>query len=509
MNRMANLPNGDAIIIAKKGGTYYMNINGHDLDLTQVIAGKQSVFDAPGTSKATKAEIRAAFHRSYASATFWQKVQKHFTVIPYLKDIGVGHCVTACDFHEKYLDPIETKRIAAKLFIVQKVLTPFSLSYGVLIQCMIAPDQCDTKLQVGTNREESDLNRKLEAELTEYIAEHGVEKLSKLAEKAADINKLGLSGYMTKLIAEKVAETLGGDSAKLATGTALDKVVPIAGQVELALSIITAEDAIPQIDKTVAYTARSMAALQLAEMFTTVVSEMHSGHMDLTELGSFADQFSNIPKDANGNGCDATSSPFYNAVSGSVSGSSSAFGSLFGSSAFAEGTFSNNVTAGVCKCANGQPVPKGKLVCAEENFADPGIFLQAINMFLDNAESISAVGFHVPSYLPGADAYNTAVSPALAAVLGVEKLAKIIIGAGSELAVAGCGKIPACNSALQYFGSTFAEFAGWVVKAIVPNPFAALTGGMNVDMVGAGFDVKYNRYSQDVLGRPRSMKRPP
>jgi len=499
MNKLANLPNGDSIIISKKRNTFYMTLNGQDFDLTKVMQGKQSIFDVAGTKKTSRSEIRATIRNALKDGTLWDKTYKRFLIGKYLEArFGIKRCVAFCDVRDKFADTVENKKLAGKLWLIQKVQGPYAQSYGLLIQCILAPDQCDTKLKVSSDgRETSDLNSKLEEQLAEYIAENGVSKLADLAQKAGDINKLGLSGYMTKLLAEQLAEKLDGDGAKVATGEALDKAVPIAGQIDLAVQIIKEEKAVPEITKDLAYESRAVAAVQEAEMFESIVSEMHAGHMDVTEFGSVNDLLSSSIKDVNGLSSDATSTPLYSQIMGSPAlVNASIFGDIFGGNASADSVTSSSTYP----CNDGKPVPNGDRTCPEENFADPGVYVKALSFFLDNAEAASAFGFHLPSYIPGAAEYNSAVAPALGAVFKLDEWFGDLAGLVSDAAVKTCTLTPPCSVALNGFTSQFSQLAGWALQQIMPNPLGSITGGRNFDMIAAGEDVQSNSYCQEELG---------
>ncbi len=445
------------VIVSMRGSHYYLTVGGEDLNIDEVMNGKVSIFELPGTSTATRSEIR---HAVMDDLDWWQLYQR-YQRSHYLAERGIHWCVIACDFQDKFAETLATKKLAGQLYLTTRVLIPFSDNFGVLISCMLNPDQCSTKLQPDpSGRETSQLDGRLETALDEVIAKYGSERLTNLVSIANDLNKNGLAGYATQLIVEQIANQLGADGSEIAAGEAVGKVVPVAGQASLLLSLDETFDTAPAIDKTIAYTARRAQAVATIAMLMSVVSEMEAGHTDIAQLGSVTDLLSS-------GGYNDTESPVYNEWFGN--------GQL--------NTKSN------LPCDNGGTIAtsstSAKGICQEEDLSDPGTALSIIND-LAKANSI--------------EQKFTPLGPLLPALNVLNHVFTSITGVVGTVAVDACKVAPPCNDALNTISGAFGNFITWAVKNLVPNMLGIINGARIWDVAAAGADILNNETCQAVLG---------
>ncbi|HSX05981.1 MAG TPA: hypothetical protein VLF69_05925 [Candidatus Saccharimonadales bacterium] len=505
--KLAGLDNG--FLVGIKGGLLYMKVNGVDYsdpetmnrELREVEAGRRSFFDVGGKQRASRQAIRRQLESALSGVTRWKRVYYRFKFGKLLeKKYGVKRCIMLCTAwwqqgKDKLADTIQVKQAAAKLFLAQRVVGPFAGNYGLLMQCVISPDQCDTKLHPDPEggRENSDLNSKLETALDAYIAEHGSEKLADLVERAGDLRQLGVGGYALKLVTEKLAEAVGGDAAKIAAGQAVKDSVPIAGQFLALINVLEDEQKIPEVSKAIAYASRAAAAIQTNEMFWSIVSEIHAGGgLDSTIVGGF-DGLTSL------NGVDATATPLYGHVaqdSGALVGAdASIFGSLFGAS-----VAGGSGQLAPYTCNDNKPLAQNATVCPEENFFDPGIWTRSLGYFLDHGETIMSGGLHLPAEIPGAAAYNAATGPILSVLFSIGHLVGDLSGLIGSAGIAVCKAIPPCGAGLTKVSDLFGNFMSFLAMNFIPNIMGHINGGRLYDLAFAGDDVAENTSCQIEMG---------
>jgi hypothetical protein len=118
----------------------------------------------------------------------------------------------------------------------------------------------------------------------------------------------------------------------------------------------------------------------------------------------------------------------------------------------------------------------------------------------DTGESFLALGFHLPSYIPGADLYNERAAPMMALLFQLNKWFADVTGIVGDASIEACKFNPLCDTVLKGVTGKFSDFALWMTQNIMPNLLLNLTGGRAVDTVAMGFDVMYNGFCQEVLG---------
>ncbi|MBL8122443.1 hypothetical protein JNM87_06895 [Candidatus Saccharibacteria bacterium] len=466
---------------------YYMSIGGHLSDPAQFEEfrnGTRSLYDMDMKGM-SRAKVRYTIMNAFENETLWKRVYHRYTYGKLLeKRFHIKRCVIACDVRDKFNDSKDAKLLAGKAFLAQKVAGVVSESYGLLIDCMLDIDLCSSKIEVGTNETsepKSAFQRNLDDKLNAYIAAHGVAKLSTIIERSKGIKELGISGYMTKQIASRIALKLGGEGIEELTGKVTTKIigkaVPVIGWVSLAITVKHFLQVFPGVMEGVVYGMNSQAAVALFATYQSHDSEIISSHTDLIESGALADTLSEDQ--------DMTSHPVYGRLTGTTVAGSGGFtdtiANLLSSPAYAA-----TPTSGIFKCDNGKPVAADKELCTEEPLTAMSDVATKIQYGLDSPiyKAMFTPTLFDPILNVLNDAYNW------------------LLGIPSEIVVKGLMAlcIGPCDSALQTLAAKGAELLQWFVSFIKPNPFEKLSGGRIMAMSTAGARVGYQKSSMLDLG---------
>jgi hypothetical protein len=462
---------------AKSSSSYIMTVDGKDFDIN-----KDNIFDFKDSSgkklsATTRNELRHTVNDALKSGTLWDKTYVRFKVNLLLdRKYGTKLCVIACDSRDKFTDKIADKKLAAKAYIVNRVVTPLSESYGLIIQCIMGGG-CETALAdaaPGDDIKQSPFQKKLQEQLASYAA-GDTEKLAKLVGTANGISEDGFTKYIARQIGEKIAGEVGGKAA----GDA----VPVVGWALLIGQLVEIGGNLGPIVQYAGYAANSAAAVQLYEAYNTVASEMRSGHIDPTELGSFNEALSTNLSGSSDDQSDATSTPLYNSLLGETTPTSaSIFGSLFGLASADPSTDTSSY-----KCNDGSSVPAGKLVCPEEELAKGNGFANELS------KTINGITSAVPGFrwlLKGINMINSAIGaaigPALSTACDALHIPLTDIG---------------CTGAMNYLGGEASQLMSFITNKMVPSPVDNnMSGGRTFDMMTAGADASYNKVCQVSLG---------
>ncbi len=452
------------LVLGKDPGGYYMNFNKENIGNRQQMLRllndpNFSMWDLDGTARVSRGEFKKQVKSASKEMTLWDKLYFRHLVNKTRKiTFHERLCSLVC---EKGKDSLKGSVLAGKLLLVQRTGGVIGESNSLLMQCMLTPEQCSTKLEVSTNpngERQSKFSAKLNESLNAYISANGPAELAKLLEKGTDISKLGVSGYIFKQISVKITEKLGGDVAGALAGRALDKFIPFAGWISLINGLKQfARDIVPTM-KTLLYAKNAQSAAVTAGVFASAAAELKSGNVNLAELGSVSDQL-------------GTTSKYYRYT---VNGDASALGS------------SNK--ADVCP-DTGQIMAAKDLVCPEQVFSNDG----SVVNFAAQVEANPGVKFALyATDIPGLDFLTSKFDAALGWF-------------GSTLAApitSTCQALPVCSSALTKLQALGATFFKWVLSAF-PSWTNHITPNSTTDAVGGGFDALENKACQQNLGCAR------
>ncbi|MGH7142148.1 MAG: hypothetical protein ACREF5_01595 [Candidatus Saccharimonadales bacterium] len=453
------------IIIGKKGSQLYMTVGGETVasaeDLDQVANGTKSIFDlGGGVERMSTTEVRQAIDKALEGSTLWDKAYFRFKFGPLLESkYGVKLCVISCAYYDKFAYPVSQKLKSAEANVVMRVLEPLNGNFSLIMGCVISGGcQDETAAEdttVGDTQEKvSGVQQQMQETLQSALADDP-EALSGVVSQANDIMKNGFTATIAKTITEKVVTAVAGSDTGATAGEAA---VPVVGWVLLVANIDHIASEIGPTLRVMSYAAEAAAAVSLWQTYNTVVSEMKSGHMDSTELGSFSKSLDTNLNQSSTNQSDATSTPLYSYL---YDGGSTTSNSSY-------------------KCNNGQPVPSGQLVCPEEQ--------------LDR-------GNNVANEL--SDVTNI---PILTPALGViNDLSNFVFGAIFTVVFKAFGLVCDVSPGCSQLASGGEQLAGaavsWLVGHVISSPFSEnMSGGRTFDMMAAGADVSNNNSCQVELG---------
>lgn len=478
------------LAFAKKGNTYFVNTSAGSYSIGD---HPTSIFDMHGTiTTSSRMNFRVAINESLQNETLWKRVYFRFRFGKFISNKYADiRCIVTCRLGDKITDNIAEKKLAAKAYIVSRVIEPASETYSLIIQCVFAGG-CNTNLGnalPGDPERESPAQQQIQQKLEAYAAklaeETGAftqqELLDALVREANEASKVGFKQYFAKKIAEQIASTIGGDEAGIAAGEAAEKAVPIIGWTFAAAKLVNTASQIGPLIRYMGYAANAAAAVQLYEAYSTVASEMKSGNTDATELGSFTSALSTNLDGSNTDQSDATQTPLYQQLYGNNSPNTASLVSsvLPSDKVFADSSSPSSSNNTGYLCNDGKPVPTGQLVCPEEKL-DSGNH---------TANEISSIANSIP------------VLPQIGWL--INKVGNVVGGAIGTVFQGLCYSIglPECPIVEGAVGNALGNLVSTLTNQLIVSPFSDhQSGGRTGDMMIAGGDVAFNSSCQEELG---------
>lgn len=435
-----------------------------------------------GRSK-TREAFKTALNTSLENETKWKQVMIRYKAGRLWEEkYGLKRCLIYCGVRDQLGDKVDTKKKAAQIYLVQRVIGPFSESRAAILECMI--NACDptktqpTQAETGTTGEqngapESSVSSSIEQEAQQSSAKFVTDSSEELV---ASVNNIAEKGFQKAFLEAVLTKAGLGAVASQAADA-----VPIIGAVVSASHVITfASHAGPAV-QTLGYISNSSADASLYTNYRTYTDEIHTGHTDITEVGSWNNSLGSGDKSTPGNPqiggtAGAEGTPLYADLIDNKppSAQTSLLGSFLPGKASAAGTTADY------KCDNGLPVPVGEVVCAEEELGNIGnSALNGVSAFLNSsvispvtsvANAVSGVAGSVSGFLGGI----------VAGIPGVGDLVKQLSDVVSQV--------------LNPFFSA-------AINVLVANPFSTvMSGGRVFDLMAGGADVVGNVFAQTGLG---------
>lgn len=498
--------------IGKTGSTgkYYIRTANERFDFKD----KESLsafFQDDHTRSGKLYEIEQEIADRLKTASYWDRIYYRFKVAPLLKaKYGIRYCLNACKVLHKKADNFKEWRQTAKAVTLQRVLEPLSESQGFIVSCIMAGSgDCDfNKLRdanPGDTTRETEGSSKFHENLVRLASKFTDEELQDLVKRSEQVSKDGLSKYVVRQTATKLAVSLGADGAKAGAGAA--KAVDPITWVLLAAQLSKIATEIGPVIKYASYAATAAASAQLWTEYQTTAAEMKSGNMDAEQIGSFANaldssldtsdisSINSASQKLKLDGSDVTASsatetPLYQATLGS-NGVSTNAASVFSGTAFADGTSSTGYAQNGCE---GDPVPSGDLVCPIEDFGSPKATASIIN-------GISSIGTKSRTIYPPirlAFAILDAINKFVDWVLG-KALAPVISSIASKFNAV-CKITPGCGSMVDGLKGVVGKIFDLILGVFAKQPLNDLSGGRMFDMLFAGAQVSFNTACQATLG---------
>ncbi len=243
--------------------------------------------------RADRAAMRAAINDSIQSETRWKKVMYRYKVGRLLEEkYGIKRCIVFCGTRDKLADKSDkVKKKTALIFLNQRVFGPRDEGLAAALRCML--NNCDpTKTQPTTaedgttgelhgapeNPESDTAIREADQQLAAGFVSESADKL------VSDVNDIEEKGLL-KVAFERVLTKVGlGAIASQAADA-----VPIVGWVIAASHIISFVDHSGPALQKLGYIVNSTTYAQTWQMFSTYRDEIHTGHVNATEVGSLTD----------------------------------------------------------------------------------------------------------------------------------------------------------------------------------------------------------------------------
>jgi len=452
-------------------------------------------------------EIRGAISQE----TRWYQVYFRFKVGSLLQEkYGIRRCLIFCSVTDPLTNKVADQKIAAKLFLTQRVITPRNQTLGIAFECLLNGCIADTA-QPTTDAtpgltgaeagapENAETDAAIRRGLTSFAARYGVTdsgSVDALVQTYKDISDKGFQKYLvTKGLAPFIGET---------TADGFTKLVPIAGWIDLTARLVQAGGEASQNLRKLAYVTNATAAVDLFSMYRTYADEIKSGHANATEVGSLVDSLGSGNQGSStdpevGGTASAEQAPLYDyLINGNTNASASSataskgslLSDLLGSQVLAASGATTATPSYLCN--NGKGVPAGQLVCNEE-------ILGQGNHYADTIKNI-----------PGYDFLQKISGLWMASGGQVFSIINSILGSVFQKVVAGldatCGLPLFSQVSLYCQAKTLASGAAStlvnaVTQWLIPNPFSTnMSGARTFDMMAAGADVAGNDSAHTTLG---------
>jgi hypothetical protein len=425
-------------------------------------------------NKASRADMRS----SIKEATSFYNVMIRFKTDRLLAEkYAVKYCVVYCGVRDAYTNAKIQAKYAAKMFLIERVVQPRSAALSAVLGCiLVASSGCDGKAPTTCTASTCDelageaedvAAANVEQAIGEASAGFGSETSDKLIKLISDIRIAG--GAQTYVVNKVIT--------KFTSTNAIDE-VPVVGELGMlnqGLAFVNEAGGAGNKLQTYSYLVNAAAAVSVFTLFQSYADEIHTGHVTATEVGSFTNSL------GPGNQCQ----PAIEKCSGPpVNGTASAENTPLYSS-----LIEGNPSPGQSKtylCNNNKPLPKGKLVCPEENLGAKNQTLSSIDSALSSTGLLAIAKAYESS--PVASVFN-AIQSATSYIAST-----LLSGAETLLNIVDHGLIVSAKNA-----------AASIFKAIA-NDFVPVFGspdqsaGRTFDMIVAGGAVSGSTFTHTGLG---------
>lgn len=348
------------LIIGKSSsGKFFLNMDGRDVDLTDIWNGNKTFWDLEGTQDISRNDLRRIVNQKFKEGTLWDKTYKRFVVNNYLKkQLGIRHCLGRCMWTDKASEGIDSvkatvadKKMAYKSWWIQRMVPE---KYQLIPLCMLSPESCSSSLdpaRPGDDLRLSPAQKELKSLVEKAAARFAGTSLEGLAKALRESPDGNLNSYLTKEVTKYLVEKITGKAAAgEAAAASAAKLVPVVGWALAAVQSVQTLQNAPETIRFMMYATNTATSVAQASMFSTIVSEQFSGNTDGDIVGSFDQAFTTEAPDGGALASNADSHPLWSAVMLGKAPSASYY------------TQSPNAY----RCNDGRPVPKDRLVCVDE-----------------------------------------------------------------------------------------------------------------------------------------------
>ena len=472
----------------KSGSTtkYYMKAPGilqkGGEDITTIASGSGDIF-----KEVDNAQVRQTVKDALSGETKWKQVMYRFKVGRLLEEkYGIKRCMFFCGTRDAFSKIVGEKKNAARLYLVQRVLKPLDVSKAVIITCLLdttcqptstKPTTVDPAVngELGGAAENPQTDTAIRTSLEALAAKMGVEDtatIEKLVKDYTTISEKGFAAYgLDKIL---VAVGLGNVSSQATDA------LPIIGQIKLVANIISDIHKLGPAIKKIGYISNAAAAVGLYMEYRTYADEIHTGHVDPTELGSMVNSLgpsnnSGSTSPELGGTAEAENTPLYSNLMGGGNSGTPSLATLFTPNVFAATTTPVATNSPTYLCNNGKPVPVGQLVCPEEAIGKGS----TITNILQTINSVPGVGI----------------------LSSLANIVSTVTGTITNLVGSLVTAIPGINSLSAIISKVISPVMSFVVNQLIPSPIGSnMSGGRTFDMMALGADVSGNDFAHTGLG---------
>lgn len=486
------------IIIGKRGGgittpKYYMNLNGKEIDITELRRGEKSLFDLPDTKEVTRGELRRTVMDALDKSLHPKSVYKRFVVNRYLrKQFGIGWCDQHCKWYEgthNRIDDITAsvhdKRLAFKAWSVQKAVPE---KYQMIMDCVLDVDVCTSALggaEPGDPSRLSPAQQKLHEHLSTARARFHVDKLPEMVKLSEEIGKQGIKVYVARSMMKSVATRFLGEEVAKEIETATikmmeSKLIPWIGWIITAAKVLHFINVAPDVYRKTMYAITASSAVSTAAMYMTHASEIESGNTDPEIMAGYSQSLTVDSPDSTEFASDMTDTPLFHAMMGKNAVNPLAF---LGGKAYAD------TPASRFRCSDGS-VPSLSAISTLTCFK-----------LVNNSALLLGMKLGLEIQYPGigqvADGADKIIS-FLEKILPLSLISKAI-----EIAckTPGHGSIPGLNATCEIVKLT-GDAGVYLFNFLLDNvpKDTRADGGSNFEKTAAGYDVIASQSTRDTLG---------
>ncbi|HTB48526.1 MAG TPA: hypothetical protein VK712_00400, partial [Verrucomicrobiae bacterium] len=454
---------------------YYMkapgikNPNGDDI--TAFASDNKDLFQ-----EVSRGSVRQTVRSALENETQWKQVMYRYKVGRLLEEkYGIKRCIIFCGTQDALQDFANQKKNAAQIFLTQRVIVPRTQSLGIVMECLLDPS-CDPESTEPTTPEDGttgELEGAPENAATDTAVRTNLEQLaqtygitddatvSQMIQDYTDISEKGYQQYALDAVLEKLGLSEFSEN--------ISDSVPVIGWINTGAQLISGVNRVGPSVKKLSYVVNASAAVSMYMMYRTFADEIHTGHVDPTEVGSMVSSLGpgnpgNSTDPEVGGTASAESAPIYNSVindSGSSSTPTSMLDNILPTKAYADASTDTTDASNNFVCKDGKPIPAGKLVCPEEVLGQGNNALDSIHSFLN---------------LPG-------INVITAAATAISRVGSILGGLIGDV----LNLIPGFSDIGQLISQVLNPVFSSITNDLIPNPFGSnMSGGSKVTMMAGG-----------------------
>ena len=474
-------------------------------------AGLKQIMESSSKSDIRQA-IKASLDDALSKETKWKQVYTRYKVGRLLEEkYGIRRCLFFCGITDPISDKIATQKKAFQAMLIKKVILPRSTILANSVSCLLGAGSssvCDLKPKESgdpstpaTNgAPSSDFENTVTSNLNSEADSLASKTVDDMVKEAANVESKGLTKWLDEIVAPLID--------KIAKNNALDA-VPVVGEINAFNQAVQIGNQINNSSGLlvkIKYITVAASAVQLFSMYQTYSSEIHTGKITPTEVGSMVGSLSpgdrgtkNIPQVGGVAGAEGT--PLYqhyiNGVSTSQAtamASSYNLASLFiPSTLAATASGSSTKSSSAYKCQDGNSIQAGKLICPEENLTSGVGLAMGIKKFFDDSGLSTLITVWNHTFGAIFNGVNWVIGTVLGPLISVG-----VKAVDKTCSVTGVNIVCTPYNELKKLAPVMLR---GLINFLIPSPISNnMSGGRIFDMMSLGADVSGNDASHNILG---------